>query len=517
MAGNPNSGWINSTSRMPGLGLAACVVLGAVMGLGHAPVSFPYGILLAIPVLGWLFLRTRGSRQAFFVGLLAGTGYFGATMFWIIEPFLVQPEVHGWMAPFALVLMAAGMSLFWAVPFCIARRFFGQGTFAIPALAALWSLAEYTSSVLFTGFPWGLIGYVWSELPLFQLVAVTGSFGLGFVTYLACLVPAMREVSWFIRIGVPVSILALVLSFGWVRLDGAGEARADSGFRVRVVQPNAEQHLKWKPGMVEVFFERLLRFTADRPNGTRSPDVVVWPETAFAFSRDRNPLVFERIADAAGSESLVIAGVQRREGGRVFNSIAFIDESGQLLDVYDKHHLVPFGEYVPLAGFLGFAGLEGIAGGGSKGFSAGSGPRVVRLPELPSVLPLICYEAVFPADVRTKGNRPDWLLHVTNDAWFGKISGPYQHLVQARARAIEQGLPLVRSANTGVSAIVDAYGRVASSIPLGTAAYVDHDLPAPIPPTLYVRNGEWPWMVIAFLTLAFARAMTNAGAGKVRP
>ena len=262
--------------------------------------------------------------------------------------------------------------------------------------------------------------------------------------------------------------------------------------------------------MVEVFFERMLRFTAERREGTGAPDVVVWPETAFAFARDRNPQVLDRIAKAAGSETMAIAGVQRREEGRVFNSVVFIDGSGQLVDVYDKHHLVPFGEYVPLVGLLGIGGLEGIAGGGSKGFSAGPGPRVVKLPELPSVLPLICYEAVFPADVRARGDRPGWLLHLTNDAWFGEISGPYQHLVQARARAIEQGLPLVRAANTGISAVVDAYGRVASSIPLGEAAYLDYDLPAPIAPTLYVRSGEWPWMIIAVLTLVAARVAGTA-------
>ena len=512
MAGNPGTGWLISTSRFPGLDLVACAGLGAVMGLGHAPVSFPLGVLLALPVLGWMFLRAQGSRQAFIIGLLAGTGYFGATMFWIVEPFLVQPESHGWMAPFALVLTATGMSLFWAIPFCLARQIFSDETFAVPALAALWSLAEFSRSILFTGFPWGLIGYVWSELPLFQLVSVTGPFGLGFVTYLACLVPAMHELPRLVRIGFPASVLALAMFFGWVRLEGAEESRADNEVRVRVVQPNAEQHLKWKPGMAEVFFERMLRFTAERPEGTGSPDVVVWPETAFAFARDRNPLVLETIAEAAGREAMAIAGVQRREEGRVFNSVVFIDGSGQLVDVYDKHHLVPFGEYVPLAGLLGIGGLEGIAGGGSKGFSAGPGPRVVKLPELPSVLPLICYEAVFPADVRAKGDRPGWLLHVTNDAWFGEISGPYQHLVQARARAIEQGLPLVRAANTGISAVVDAYGRVASSIPLGKAAYLDYDLPAPIAPTLYVRSGEWPWMFIAFLTLVAARvAGTAAG------
>lgn len=505
MAGNPGIVRVNSVSRFPGLDLVACAGLGAVMGLGHAPVSFPYGVLLSLPALGWMFLRARGSRQAFIVGLLAGIGYFGATMFWIVEPFLVQPESHGWMAPFALVLTATGMSLFWAIPFCLARRFFSEGILAVPALAALWSLSEFSRSILFTGFPWGLIGYVWSELPLFQLVAVTGPFGLGFVTYLACLVPAMRGLPHLVRIGFPASVLALAMVFGWVRLEGAEELRTDNEVTVRVVQPNAEQQLKWKPGMVEVFFERMLRFTADRPDGSRSPDVVVWPETAFAFSRDRNPLVLETIAEAAGSEAMVIAGVQRREEGRVFNSVVFIDGSGQLVDIYDKHHLVPFGEYVPLVGLLGIGGVEGIAGGGSKGFSAGPGPRIVELPELPPVLPLICYEAVFPADVRAGGDRPGWLLHVTNDAWFGEISGPYQHVVQARARAIEQGLPLVRAANTGISAVVDAYGRVASSIPLGKAAYLDYVLPAPVAPTLYMRSGEWPWMIIAFLTLVAAR------------
>ncbi len=488
-------------SRKPFFDCLASLGLGAIIGLGHAPVSFPFGVVVALPALGWLFLNARGAKGAFLVGMLAGVGHFGASMFWIVEPFLVEPEIHGWMAPFALVLTTAGMALFWAVPFGLASWFFGHRKGAVLTLAALWSLSEFSRSILFTGFPWGLIGYVWSELPLFQLVAIMGPFGLGFATCLVCLIPLIETIPRFLRFGLPALLLALALTLGWMRLPDSTAEPGDDATLVRIVQPNAEQHLKWDPSMVGVFFARLLEMTEQRSELSRPPDIIVWPETAFAFSMDRNPRIIDRIASAAGPESTVITGVQRRDDEGLFNSVLFIDRDGQLIDVYDKHHLVPFGEYVPLVRRLGIAWLEGLAGGGSYGFVAGPGPRVIDVPGLPSVLPLICYEAVFPNDVRAGDVRPGWLLHVTNDAWFGKIAGPHQHLVQARARAIEQGLPLARSANTGISAIIDPYGRVLAEIPLGTSAYFDHVLPEPIEPPLYARHGEWPWMVLALVML----------------
>ncbi|MDE2791763.1 MAG: apolipoprotein N-acyltransferase [Paracoccaceae bacterium] len=508
----PNRGSAGSAPRWRWLAMPASAGSGLVLALGQAPLSFPWGAVLALPALGFLFLEAGSAGRAFRIGLMAGCGYFALTMVWIVEPFLVRPDVHGWMAPFALVLTVAGMAVFWAVPFFAGHRLAGGGVVALPALAALWSLSEFLRSFLATGFPWGLIGYIWSDLAIIQLAAVTGPFGLSFLTLLIGFLPAIREWPPFIRLGVPAGAFVVALLFGWARESEPVEPGNEAGaLRLRIVQPNAEQHLKWEKGKVREFFERQIRMSAVRPEGSPVPDLVIWPETAISSGYSRQPEIRAKIADSAGPGGRAIVGAVRRDGEALYNSILFLDRDGAVAAVYDKHHLVPFGEFFPLASVFGRLGLRGLAGGGTAGFSAGEGPKVIRLPGIPAVLPLICYEAVFPGDVRVSGDRPDWLLHVTNDAWFGELSGPYQHLAQARVRAIEQGLPLVRVANTGISAVIDARGRVLASLALGTADSLDAWLPEADSPPPYALTGEWPWLTAALVILGLA-GMSRRGA-----
>jgi apolipoprotein N-acyltransferase len=486
-------------------GLAATA--GATLALAQPPVSWPIVLFMALPVLLWQLDGTRGAGEAFRLGWLAGAGYFAAGLFWIVDPFLVEPERYGWMAPFALVGMAGGLALFWALPFALARRLWSAQPARIVVLAALWTLAEFARSHVLTGFPWALIGYAWVETPVIQTAALGGPHLLGFLTLLAGLLPGLA--TW--RAGLAAVVLAASgWSFGALRLAEPLPAGAEA-LLVRIVQPNAAQHLKWRPDMAAEFHRRLLAET--RAPG--EPDVVIWPETAVEFVLDHAPEQQAEVAAAAGQGGRVILGIRRAEpegdGWRWYNSLAVLEPDGRATAVYDKHHLVPFGEYIPLAPAIARLGLPALTTLTSTGFAAGPGPLLVDVPGLPPFLPLICYEAIFPHGLRVLGDRPEWLVQVTNDAWFGRLAGPYQHLAQARVRAIEQGLPLARAANTGVSAMIDARGRIVAELGLGAAGHIDAELPAALPPTHYARFGDLPALLLVLASLGLTAAIFNAG------
>ncbi len=480
-----------------------------VLALGQPPVSFPWTMFLALPVLFWLFDGADRPRAAFGIGWCAGAGYFAASLFWIVEPFLVEPEVFGWMAPFALVGISFGLALFWAAPFGIAGRIGLRGAGAVLLLAGLWSVSEFARSHVLTGFPWGLLAYAWVETPVIQTAALLGPHGVGLLTLVACLSAGLlRPLALLVCLGLP----AFGWTFGSWRLAEPEPARAEP-FVVRVVQPNAEQRLKWDPTYQQIYFDRLLEAT--RAQAEVLPGLVIWPETAVPFVLDRAPGLQAEAGAALPPGSLLALGIMRvvdgAERASWFNALAVLDRTGEVVASYDKYHLVPFGEYVPMQAVLGLTGITGLTG---SGFQAGPGPEVVDVPGVPAFLPLICYEAIFPQGLRVAGARPDWLLQVTNDAWFGKLSGPYQHLAQARVRAVEQGLPLVRAANTGISAVIDARGRVLEFLALGKQGYIDAQLPGPFPQTLYSQYGETPYF--ALLVLMFALTLAKIGTGNSR-
>jgi apolipoprotein N-acyltransferase len=261
------------------------------------------------------------------------------------------------------------------------------------------------------------------------------------------------------------------------------------GVALRLVQPNAAQSAKWDEAEAMAFLERQLAFTAATPR----PDLVIWPETAVPFTFEISPGLKATIAEA-GQGVPVALGIQRIDGDRGWNSLRVVLPDATLGPSYDKHHLVPFGEYVPF-GDLAYSlfGITAFAAQTGRTYSAGTGPAVLDLgPVLGRVLPLICYEVVFPGIPRRAPERADWMLQITNDAWFGTWSGPFQHVEQARLRAIEQGLPLVRVANTGVTAVFDARGQQTAALDFGVASYLDADLPGALPATAYARWGDWP-------------------------
>ncbi len=494
------------------LGRAALwLVAGGLLALGQAPFGlWPVSLIVLI----WLFATGLGPQRlwpAFRQGWVFGFGYFLVALHWIVEPFLVDLARHGWMAPFALVLMTGGLGLFWGAAFALARWITPQGP-ARGALVLTLALAEYLRSFVFTGFPWALIGHVWIDTGLAQAAALVGAHGLTLLTLgttaLAGGAIAFRR--WAL---LPLPILALAAL--WTALAPGALGAPDSPPEapvIRLVQPNIPQQEKWSwetlPGHMTRTLD-LSRGVAEAP----VPALVVWPETAIPWFLDDAGDLLESAADATRGAPLAI-GVQRLEGERFYNSLALIDGQGQVIGTYDKGHLVPFGEYVPFGEFAARFGIRGLAASEGGGFSAGtdSRGRLVSVPGIGAALPLICYEGIFPGIVNSAEDRPRFLLLVTNDAWFGNLSGPYQHLAQGRLRAIEQGLPMVRVANTGVSALIDGRGRILGQIPLNTAGSLDLALPEALPTTPYARLGDWPVLVLLFLLASVVIWRRKSGA-----
>ncbi len=487
--------------RWPGWNaLGASFGLGAVAATGQAPWGFWF---LALPAFAAFFALVLRLRAGFWAGLFFGAGHFGLALSWIIEPFLIEPETYGWMAPFALLSMGFGLGLFWALAAAAGRRAGPVG------LALAFTGAEMLRGVVLTGFPWALPGHIWIGTPVAQVAALVGANGLTLLTLVAAALPLTGR-----RAGIAGSALLMAgaAAFGLWRLDQPAAA-APGAPLVRVVQPNAAQDLKWDAEAAGRFFDRSLALT----EGTGAADVVIWPETALPYLLNSAPNAL-RAVGRAGRGAPVILGAQRTDGGlQGWNSLAVVAPDGLVTAVYDKHHLVPFGEYLPL-GDLAFRlfGISAFAAQTGNAYSAGPGPMRIELGgRLGSFVPLICYEAVFPGILNRVEGRADWIVQITNDAWFGTLTGPYQHLALARLRAVEQGLPLARAANTGISAMIDAQGRVLGELPLGTAGALDIALPPALPPTPYSRWGEGPVLVLlaALALLILRRRRLDASPG----
>ncbi|NRB35345.1 MAG: apolipoprotein N-acyltransferase [Rhodobacteraceae bacterium] len=471
-------------------GFAALTGMVAAFGLA------PYGAwpvtLLGLVLLGAVAVdQTR--RRAAWIAWSFAAGYFAHALSWIAEPFLVDAALHGWMIPFALTGMAGGLALFWALAAWIAG-----GRAWLTAL--LIALAELARGYVLTGFPWAGLAQIWIDTPLAQSLAVIGPYGLGAMTLLATMpLGAALQHRRGRLTAVPVALLAAL-----VLLPSPQVTMTDQ--TVRIVQPNAEQHLRWDPDWIPVFFDRHMTLSTQEP----AVDLVVWSENAIPGTLGWDPVPLESIATQVGVP--LLSGVQRVEDGAVYNSAILLGAGGVVEQVYDKHHLVPFGEYMPLPGLFRSLGIRGLAERVDFGYTAGPGPSLIDLPGIGAALPLICYEAVFPQDLRGTA-RPAVLLAITNDAWFGARSGPYQHLVQARMRAIEQGLPMIRAANTGISAMIDPTGQVTAMLPLGSMGALDAVLPAALPPTVYSRLGDWPagiFVAFAALGLLLRRKRTES-------
>ncbi|SLN44997.1 apolipoprotein N-acyltransferase [Pseudooctadecabacter jejudonensis] len=470
------------------LGLGAVVALAHEPGLGAWPVLV--GFTLACLIL------PLAPRAAALHGWLLGVGYFAVTLRWIIEPFLVDVARHGWMAPFALILLAGGLALFWGLAGWAVRGLSRGRATGILWFALSLGAVELLRGHIFTGFPWGLPAYALVGGVFDVWLAWVGPYGLTVLTLgLAGVTALALHRGWTL---IWPSLVAVYFATVGLQAITPG-APAPTDTVVRVIQPNAAQHLKWDRDWMGVFYDRALSLT----EAGEAADVVVWPETSVPTLLQYAGPLFEDMARAARGAP-VLAGINRQQNGAFYNAAVVLD-GAEVADIYDKVHLVPFGEYIPFAALLRPLGL-GVLVDQVAGFSPGTGSGLMDIDGLGRARVLICYEGIFPEEIAVDGPRPDVVVIITNDAWFGPGAGPRQHLVQAQARAIEQGLPVIRSANTGISAVIDARGRIKAQLPLNEAGFVDAAVPATLPPTLYARMGDWPLTVALLATLGIGLA-----------
>ncbi len=491
---------------------ALAALLGALSALALPPWHLVPLIIPAFAGLLWLLEAAAQSpkplRAAAWTSWLFGVAHFLVGVHWIVEPFLVNAARHGWLIPFALAGLAGGLALFPAVTGLITviftRRFALGGIARALTFAAVWVFFEWVRSWLFTGFPWNLTGYVWAATPaVMQAAAVAGILGVSLMTVVAASMPAAlagagndRRLTGWIAVALFTVILpAAVWAGGAARLGAAPAYGADDTaamvpeVRLRIVQANIPQRQKWQADLRISHLRRHIALS-QQPSPQR-PTHVIWPETAVPFFLANEENVRLAAAVAAPPDGVLITGAPRRSdnsGNRSFwNAAHAIAGDGRIVASYDKAHLVPFGEYVPLRGILPIDKL--VAGQGD--FSAGGGRQTIAIPGLPPVSPLICYEAIFPGAVARRDERPGWLLNLTNDAWFGTFAGPQQHFAIATARAVEEGLPMVRAANTGISAVIDPYGRPIAVLGLGVEGVLDSGLPRALAdPTPFARWGN---------------------------
>jgi apolipoprotein N-acyltransferase len=503
---------------------AIALAAGALSALAMAPFNAWPVLFVTFPVMVWLVDgagagRMRGLPAAAMAGWWFGLGYFVPGLYWIGYAFLVDAPTFAWLLPFAVLGLPAYLALFTAFGFALARLIWTSDASRVIALAVCLTSSEWLRGHVLTGFPWNAFGYALTEpLALAQMASLIGLWGLTFLSVAIFASPAVLvdatspgRRSWV----APAMALTLLIAmgiFGGVRLNLQPTAVV-ANVKLRIMQPNLQQDVRFnysaKAEVMQKYLTLSDRAAGPQSTGVRDASILIWPESAFPFFLTREADAMAQIADLLPKGTVLITGSVRAPDlppgakiTRAYNSIYVIDHDGSVLSVYDKLHLVPFGEYLPFQDWmekLGFVQLTKVQGG----FIAGARRRPLAVPNAPHALPLICYEAIFPGSVVARDERPGWIINLTNDGWFGISTGPYQHLQQARLRAIEEGLPVVRAANTGISAVVDPLGRIVARLGLGIEGVLDSSLPSAIAPTIYARNGDIPAAIIVAVALIF--------------
>jgi apolipoprotein N-acyltransferase len=503
---------------------AIALIAGALSALAMAPFNAWPVLFLTFPVMVWLIDgagagRLRGVPAAAMAGWWFGLGYFVPGLYWIGYAFLVDAPTFAWLLPFAVLGLPAYLALFTAFGFALARLIWTRDSSRVLALAASLTVSEWLRGHVLTGFPWNAFGYALSEpLALAQTSSLIGLWGLTFLSVAIFASPAAlidghsRGRKPWIAPALALSLLVAMGVFGAVRLSLQPTVML-AKVKLRIMQPNLQQDARFnyaaKADVMQKYLALSDRASGPSSTGVRDASILIWPESAFPFFLTREADAMAQIADLLAKGTILITGSVRApelppgtKVTRAYNSIYVIDHDGGVLQVYDKLHLVPFGEYLPFQDWmerLGFEQLTKVQGG----FIPGTRRHIMEIPNAPPTLPLICYEAIFPGDVATRDDRPGWIVNLTNDGWFGISTGPYQHLAQARLRAIEQGLPVVRAANTGISAVIDPVGRIVARLGLGVEGVLDASLPAATSPTIYARTGDSPAAILVAAALIF--------------
>jgi apolipoprotein N-acyltransferase len=490
-------------------------VLAFSFGLISATAFPPLGLFpvlwFCFPALIFLLQGAPTLRAAFQTGWSFAFGLFLLGLYWIAAAMFVDIKQFWWAVPLAVAGLPAFLGIYYGVASLVAWRLGVKNLSGILIFALLWFATDLVRGHLLTGFPWNLEGYVWDPvLSMLQITSVIGIYGLTLLTLVSAFLMAG------LALGTKASRVAVVLSLGVLLVCGAwGDWRlahatnADTAIHIRIVQPNIDQAKKWREGDTDKNFQDILNLST--APSQKPLQAIVWPETASTFFIAEDAIHRYQIARRLPEKTLLLTGVIRRDydaaaNFHYYNSLLGIDNAANIVAQYDKFHLVPFGEYVPMRGILPFKTLAALG----MDFTPGSGLQTLTVPGLPSFSPLICYEAIFSGEVVDESHRPQFMLNVTNDGWYGKTAGPYQHFASVRVRAIEEGLPLLRSANTGISGVVDAYGRVRTHLGIGLSGAIDAVIPVALPPTLFSRYGAAAIFILMAIYLLAAISLCRA-------
>ncbi|MBO3758816.1 apolipoprotein N-acyltransferase [Ciceribacter sp. L1K22] len=495
------------------------ILVGALAALALPPISFVAILFVSFPVLVWLLDGatgnpdkgfSRGYRTAFLIGWSFGFGYFVAGLWWLGGALLVEADEFAWALPLAVLGLPAVLAIFYGLATLAAKILWSDGVGRIAALAAAFGTAEWLRGFVATGFPWNAIGYGAMPVPvMMQSAQLIGVYGVSALAVFVFAAPALVGTGKGRRIGLTVALTLALAHFGYgIWVLARPDQQTDETLTVRLVQPAVDQARKMENADREEIFSDLLRLTsAPPPEGGAKPNVIVWPETSVPFILTENPDALTRIADALDDGQTLLAGAVRAEDRgaglppRYYNSIYIVDDKGQIIGASDKTHLTPFGEYVPFEGVLREMGVDNLISL-PGGFSAGVQRSLLDLPAGGRLYPLICYEVIFPQEMADVSDDAGAILNVTNDAWFGATPGPYQHFQQARVRAVETGLPLIRAANDGISAAVDARGRIISGLKRHSKGAIDTTISLL---NVSVQNFSGRqrnfWLIISFLLL----------------
>lgn len=493
---------------------------GAICVFAQAPFDFFAVGFVGFTVLVWLLDGATGEASAGFLrrmlpafatGWWFGFGYFVAGLWWIGNALLVRAEEFAWALPLAVVALPALLAVFYGLATAFARLFWANELGRIAALALGFGLAEWLRAVVLTGFPWNAIGYAAMPTPmLMQSASVIGVFGMNAVAVFVFATPALLAARQQVKTGFLLAALLVAAHVGYgIYRHEVPVPTEDRQLTVRIVQPSISQSEKWDVDVRDRIFRTLLDLSVEAPSQPGDkPAVIVWPETAVPFLLSQRPDALTAIGAALDEGQMLLSGAVRREGDpgsgaelRYYNSVVAINHVGEQVDASDKLHLVPFGEYLPFGDLLRSFGLQQIVESPGS-FTPGAARRLITLPGGITALPLVCYEIIFSSVLNRLENRPDVLINVTNDAWYGDTPGPYQHFRQAQVRAVEQGIPVIRAANNGVSGIVDGFGNVRDGFALDVVGTLDLSVPLDGPKALYsLTAGIWGWIVLLFFAI----------------
>ncbi|MBO6717783.1 MAG: apolipoprotein N-acyltransferase [Rhizobiaceae bacterium] len=473
--------------------LAVSFLAGGLASFSQAPYDFFAVCLISFPVLVWLLDgavadaaggRLRQFAAPFVTGWWFGFGYFIGGLWWVGNAMMVDLARYAWALPIAVLALPAILAVFYGLAAALARPLWSDGVGRIAALAAAFGLAEWLRSFVLTGFPWNAIGYAAMPVPtLMQSVGIVGMVGMNALAVFVFCLPALLAGALHVRFGTAVFVLLVALhaGFGTVRLSLPADGEADR-LAVRMVQPSIDQSEKWNASVRDRIFKTFLDLSARDPGqGGRSPSLILWPETSVPFILQERPDALSALGDLIEDDQVLLTGAVRVEGdaadpdARFYNAVVGISPAGVIFDAVDKVHLVPLGEFVPFEDLLARVGVTKLVDLPGS-FSPGGQRHAIKVAPGVSALAYICYEVIFPGLVAAETRDANLIINVTNDAWYGRTPGPYQHLRQAQIRAVEAGRPLIRAANNGITAAVDSHGRLIDALALDAVGILDVDL-----------------------------------------